>query len=547
MMMMYSYTSFSQSFKDRYDNVTEIKNSNGKTMFKVQKNYKYGLCDNLGKEIIKPEHDDLTFYDQCIIVRHAFNGPYGVVDYDGNIILDCVSTSYIKLNNDTYLSYYSIGGKPGKDNLYASGGKYGIIAAKPLRIITKAKYDGVEMLNNKYIKVNIGGTLDLHNNYIGGVWGIVDANNGEIIKPQFSDIKISTNDLFTVNLGEKNNDNISGGGKWGVIDYSGNNIIPCEYDKPIYFKNDIATLRKGNEVKLIKNPLIEKSSIEISENSLVAFNKKKNGKAVSRYPAPNSEVDKDIPTASNNSENTFAFIVANENYPDAPVPYALNDGRMFANYCEKTLGIPAKNIYTYEDATYGSIISMVEKVKAIAKAYEGEASFIVYYAGHGFPDEKQNAAYILPIDGIASDITTTGYSLAHLYKDLSNLPLKHSIVFLDACFSGSKREDEMLAQSRGVAIKVKQDQPTGKMFVFSASQGDETAHQMEDKHHGLFTYFLLKGMQQLKNDITLGDLTDYVTKNVKRQSVVINNKKQTPTTIPSATIADNWRNIILGK
>lgn len=105
----------------------------------------------------------------------------------------------------------------------------------------------------------------------------------------------------------------------------------------------------------------------------------------------------------------------------------------------------------------------------------------------------------------------------------------------------------MLAQSRGIAIKVKQDQPTGKMFVFSASQGDETAHQMEDKHHGLFTYFLLKGMQQLKNNITLGDLTDYVTKNVKRQSVVINNKKQTPTTIPSATIADNWRNIILGK
>ena len=302
-------------------------------------------------------------------------------------------------------------------------------------------------------------------------------------------------------------------------------------------------MNRDGEVKLVKNPLKDATHIKIADNS--PSNKKKMGTVVSRYPAPNSDVDKDIPVAKKQNGNTFAFIVANENYPDAPVPYSLNDGRMFAEYCQKTLGLPKKNINLYEDATFGGIITAVEKMKQIADAYDGEASVIFYYAGHGFPDEKQSNAYLLPIDGNASDITTTGYSLAKFYKELSEMKLKSAVVFLDACFSGAKREDEMLASSRGVAIKVKDETPQGNMVVFSAATGDETAHQMEEKGHGLFTYFLLKELQQTNGDVSLGELTDFVSKQVKRQSVVINNKKQTPTVVPAVGMKENWRNLKL--
>jgi hypothetical protein len=50
-------------------------------------------------------------------------------------------------------------------------------------------------------------------------------------------------------------------------------------------------------------------------------------------------------------------------------------------------------------------------------------------------------------------------------------------------------------------------------------------------------------MQNNNGIPSMGDLTDYVTKNVKRQSVVINNKKQTPTVIPSPSLANTWRDI----
>ena len=85
----------------------------------------------------------------------------------------------------------------------------------------------------------------------------------------------------------------------------------------------------------------------------------------------------------------------------------------------------------------------------------------------------------------------------------------------------------------------------GNMVVFSAAQGDETAHQLEEKGHGLFTYYLLKQLQQTNGNVTLGELSDYVIKQVKRQSVVINDKKQTPTVIPSQAVINNWQGITL--
>ena len=157
------------------------------------------------------------------------------------------------------------------------------------------------------------------------------------------------------------------------------------------------------------------------------------------------------------------------------------------------------------------------------------------------PDEKEKTAYLLPVDGYGSDVTT-GYSLADLYVALGELPTKSVTVFLDACFSGAKREGDMLASARGVAIKVKSTEPKGNMVVFTAAQGDETAYPYKEQGHGMFTYYLLKNLQETKGNATLGELGDFVKTQVERQSVVVNGKLQTPTLIPSATVGDDWKN-----
>lgn len=259
------------------------------------------------------------------------------------------------------------------------------------------------------------------------------------------------------------------------------------------------------------------------------------------------DVDFDIPIADNVSNHTFAVIISNEKYQmEKSVQYAENDGKMFTEYCKKTLGLPEKNVHFITNATLNNIKHEIKWLQDVIAVYNGDAKVIFYYAGHGIPDEQNKSAYLLPIDGYGSDVTT-GYALEDLYKALGSLPSKSVTVFLDACFSGAKRDGDMLASARGVAIKVKQNNPTGNMVVFTAAQGDETAYPYKEEGHGLFTYYLLKKLQETKGDVTLGELGDYIKTQVERQSIVTNGKLQSPSILPASSIGNGWKEWKLNK
>lgn len=101
----------------------------------------------------------------------------------------------------------------------------------------------------------------------------------------------------------------------------------------------------------------------------------------------------------------------------------------------------------------------------------------------------------------------------------------------------------MLAHNgRGIAIKVREDQVAGNMVIFSASQGDETAYPYTDKSHGMFTYFLLKKIQETGGDISYKELGEYITSQVSKKSIVLNGKSQTPKVNPSYKILNTWEN-----
>lgn len=258
-----------------------------------------------------------------------------------------------------------------------------------------------------------------------------------------------------------------------------------------------------------------------------------------------SDVDKDLPKAVSQQQKTFAVIIANEHYKTVEaVPFAANDGKMFEAYCRQTLGIPQKNIRTVTDATLNDMKFQIDWLRKVMQSFNGEARAIVYYAGHGIPDEQSHSSFLLPVDGYVGS-TSSAYSLDELYKTLGSLPARSVTVFLDACFSGTRRDGKMLASARGVAIKAKACTPQGSMVVFSAAQGDETAYPYQDQKHGLFTYYLLKKLKDTKGGATLGDLSDYVTEKVKQQSIVENNKMQTPTVMASPSIGQSWHSMKL--
>ena len=254
-----------------------------------------------------------------------------------------------------------------------------------------------------------------------------------------------------------------------------------------------------------------------------------------------ADVDENLPTTTTINDNTFAVIIANEHYQDvASVPYANNDGAIFAEYCKKCLGLPATNVHLVKNATLNNMKREINWLKQVSDAYKGSAKIIIYYAGHGIPDETTRDAYLLPVDGLGTDVTT-GYSLQALYATLGDLHAKSITVFLDACFSGSMRDGSMIASARGVAIKAKSSAPKGNMVVFSAASGDETAYPYKEKGHGLFTYYLLKKMQLSKGSLSLGELQNYISGEVAKRSIVVNGKSQTPTVLSSVNVGDSWK------
>lgn len=252
-----------------------------------------------------------------------------------------------------------------------------------------------------------------------------------------------------------------------------------------------------------------------------------------------SDVDVNIPQTKTENTNTYVLIFANQNYKYvADVPFALHDGDVFRQYCESTLGITGKNhIKVLNDATTSDMLMGLEWLKTALSLGDNRRA-IVYYTGHGIPDERTKNSYLLPSDGNPSYLATA-FSLNDFYSRLGETG-KPVTVFLDACFSGAKRDEGMIVAAKAVALRAKQGMPQGRTVVFSAAQGEETAGFYREQQHGMFTYWLLKELQTSQGDINYLTLSNNLYNNVRQSSFDNNNKTQTPD-VQSGEDARDWK------
>lgn len=404
-------------------------------------------------------------------------------------------------------------------------GKYGIarnINDKQEAITLACEYSHI-FLTEDIAVVARGGETDKDRYLINAKWALYNYNEGVFITPFKYDWIFGANERMALcNIGGRRLDSTESyysqfgisGGLWGYIDTTtGNEIIPPQYNTANYFHDEVAMVSKNGVTTLIPNPLLA------------------------------SDVDINIPVAGKKNEESFAFIFANQDYDKFSVPFANNDGKIFKEYCNKTLGIPEKNIRLYENATFGNMASAVNKIKEYAEAYDGDARFIVYYSGQGMTDETSRTPYLLPVDAVLTNIQATGYSIGKLNEELSRIPARSTLLILDACFNGSDRDGQALSTTRGVAIKPELNRADGSLMVLSASSADETAYQYKEKKHGLLTYFLLKKLQETQGDISYGALCDYVTTEVRKQSVS-NSRIQSPNMTVSERL-NGWQTLML--
>jgi len=286
----------------------------------------------------------------------------------------------------------------------------------------------------------------------------------------------------------------------------------------------------------------------LAAEKMIVTSKKEEGVNIA-VASLRSDVDKDIPIGLSSNKKKYALIIGNEDYSkyqtsldkEVNVDFAANDARVFAEYCEKTLGYPKDNIFVVVDGTRGQMSQELAKLIKLGLVENGQAELLFYYSGHGLPEEGTNIPYLIPVD-VSGTQPSNGIALTSIYDELSKYPTKKTTVILDACFSGGARNKELVAM-KGVKVKAKVEAVPGNLVVLASSSGNEASAVYREKQHGYFTYFLLKNLQANKGQGNLETIISEVSQNVAREAARVG-KNQTPNVLPGAEIGEGWK--ILG-
>ncbi|MEO0112254.1 MAG: PQQ-binding-like beta-propeller repeat protein [candidate division WOR-3 bacterium] len=233
-------------------------------------------------------------------------------------------------------------------------------------------------------------------------------------------------------------------------------------------------------------------------------------------------------------ENGICVIFGIEKYKYAPeATFANRDAVIFYEYAKQVFGIPEKNIYirTNEDATKGEFDKVFGKDGWLKRRVREESDVIIYFSGHGSPDIKTQKGYLIPYD-IDPNYASSGVAISEILNLLDEIKAKSVIFFIDACFSGRGREGNMILAKAKPIISPKIEKISQKVSILSSSSGGEISSSYPEMQHGLFTYYLLKGLGgegDLNRDkkITLKELADYVIEKVSSKARELD-REQTP-------------------
>tara|TARA_B110000046_G_scaffold64643_1_gene72093 strand:- start:1778 stop:3031 length:1254 start_codon:yes stop_codon:yes gene_type:complete len=328
---------------------------------------------------------------------------------------------------------------------------------------------------------------------------------------------------------------------WGVFCFGGPLLIPYfwlfRYDKTNNFNLKPLSKNSNNSI----NRLIS-SDVSVPKNDGLYV--------VGSESVQTSSVDREIPEQSVQKTNRYALVLGCEDYysyqnsllPAQNVPFAAHDAYVFAEYAQKYLGVSDDNLFLLINGTSGQIRQKMELLSQIIAEHEkrNESSEVIfYYAGHGLPDAVSKVPFLIPVD-IAPDNLDLAIEMSEVYEEYNGYLKNKLIVFLDACFTGDSRADDLIA-SRGVQVKPKLVETSGKVVTFSASSEVEAALSFDQQGHGMFTYFVLKKMQLSPRGISLGELGDYLKREIPLTSLKINGVSQNPSISPSRQLGESWR------
>ena len=278
--------------------------------------------------------------------------------------------------------------------------------------------------------------------------------------------------------------------------------------------------------------------------------------AKAKQPAPSAPNDQKKNPPSNNAktagpqsakkapaaDNQWALLVGVSQYPGQiqSLGFPRDDARAIKDLLVKSAGFSEDHIRLLTDDGAGDAKATKQNILAAVDSFAPRVQpgheVIVFLAGHGIARGLglQAKSYFLPVDVDAQSkesLERTGVDLEDLARRLSALKASQFSIFIDACredpfpgrgIKGNTMTDVM---SRGLRIAPSTARPDGvpaTSIVFYACKVGERAYEDPQLKHGVFTYYILEGIQSVANRpdgrVEAGYLADYLRANVQKWS-----------------------------
>lgn len=174
------------------------------------------------------------------------------------------------------------------------------------------------------------------------------------------------------------------------------------------------------------------------------------------------------------------------------------------------------------DATKPAIL---RELKWLAKSAGPCDTAILYYSGHGGRQSTQDdaQAYFCPVEASVAALKTTCITSNELSVALRAIRAERLVVLLDTCYSGGIGEPRHHSigldaglNGRDVSCLI---EGRGRV-IMAASRPDERAWNLEDMRNGLFTTYLLQGLQgqvaRADGTIWMSEVFGYVSQGVRK-------------------------------
>jgi hypothetical protein len=181
---------------------------------------------------------------------------------------------------------------------------------------------------------------------------------------------------------------------------------------------------------------------------------------------------------------------------------------------------------TNEQATYRDIRLAF---RDFLKAATDDDVVYIFFAGHGAPDpERPQDLYLLAHDTDVASIAGTGFPMSEVSDAIRRTYARTIVSFIDACHSAGVSGDIGLRAIDNPINQVFLDrvgQSLGVQVTFTASQVSQFSQEGPQwgGGHGVFTHFLLRGLQGEADEdgdgiVTLGESLEWTRDRVRRET-----------------------------